>query len=122
MADTNIKSTFWKIKLQTGEEVDLTLNFAALYRLRAKDRTLYDRYNRISTSGKLMEDLDNIIIIYTAYVCAHINEDYMSFQDFLEVAPYDREKIGDAIMMLLTPNAKKRIHRGIQESHKKVKQ
>lgn len=106
MESPNIKNTFWEIELGNGEKTTLTLNFARLYKLRAKNRNLYDRYNKI-IMGEIKEEIDNVVIIYVAYVCAHIDENYLSFEQFLDVAPYDRAAIGIAIERLLTPSKKK---------------
>lgn len=105
---TNIKSTYYKINLLDGTETEMTLNFAALYKLRAKNKSLYDRYNELMTKGQIKDELDNITILYTAYVCANIDKEYMNFKDFLEVVPFDRDVIGDIILNLLTPSAKKK--------------
>lgn len=100
-----MNSSIYTIELQNGEKVNLTLNFAALYKLRAKNKQLYDRYNKIITNGSA-DEIENIHIIYTAYVCANTGNEIMSFEEFLEVVPFDREIIGDAIASLLTPQKK----------------
>lgn len=98
-------SSVYVLELQNGEKVNLTLNFAALYKLRAKDRAMYDRYNKIITNG-VKDELENTQIIYTAYVCANLDNEKMSFEDFIEVIPFDREIINDAIFSLITPQKK----------------
>lgn len=104
----NISSNLYSLELQNGETVNLTLNFAALYKLRAKDKKLYERYNSIITAGEIKDEIDNIEILYVAYVCANINDEYMSFEEFIEFIPYDREEISDVLLALLTPQAKKK--------------
>lgn len=98
-------SSIYVLELQNGEKVNLTLNFASLYKLRAKDKKLYDIYNK-AAANKEPDEIDNARIIYTAYVCASSNDEIMSFENFLEVIPYDREIIGDAIASLLVPQKK----------------
>lgn len=104
---SNIQSTYQEIELQNGEKVKLTLNYAALYKLRKQNKDIYDRYNRLMQSNQ-KEDLDNITIVYVAYACAHIDEEYLTFTEFLEIAPYDRNEINDVLTMLIAPSAKKK--------------
>lgn len=106
MENSNIKNTFYEIKLLNGEKVNLSLTFARLYMLRAKDKALYEKYNRMITKES-RDEIDSIFIIYVAYVCTRLDEEHMSFNEFLEVAPFDRAVIGDAILTLLTPSKKK---------------
>lgn len=107
MGISNIKNTLYEIELLNGEKVNLSLTFARLYMLRAKDKPLYEKYNRLITK-EARDEVDSIFILYVAYACTHFDEERMSFNEFLEVVPYDRAVISDAIINLLTPSKKKK--------------
>lgn len=97
--------SYREIELQNGEKIKLTLNFAGLYKLRNKEPQLYEEYNGMIMDG-IHDDLQNIRMIYIAYVCANL-EEHMGFEEFLESAPFDREIINQAIGGMLTPSKKK---------------
>jgi hypothetical protein len=83
------KSTVKKLKLLSGKEVDLTLNFKRLLEVRSKRKDLYERYNNIIMQGT-KDSFDVITVIYTAYLCG-LNqiEDGMSEDEFMdELPPY----------------------------------
>ncbi len=96
--------------LLNGEEVDLTLNFAALYKLKAKMPKVYYKYQETQKKKKeKLEDLDTCYILYVAYCCTHLEQAVMSFEKFLEVIPYDRPTIAEIISTLLFPSKKKKV-------------
>lgn len=105
----NIKSTYWDLELNNGDMVRLTLNFGSLYKLRMKNKDLYDKYNAVQKKEKKnIEELDLTVLIYVAYVCANIdNGDIFSYEEFLDLMPCDREILGHVVTMLLTPSKKK---------------
>ena len=82
------------IELVNGETVGLTLTFARLYRLRACNPQIYEKYNRIMMDGA-KDTFDFLRIIYTAYICSNLEkiDDCMSFEDFIELAPFDMNKL-----------------------------
>ena len=87
-----------------GTTAKMTLTFYALYQLRAKNKSLYERYNKImSTKGEAGE-LDMITIMYAAYVCANLSEEnLMSEEEFMIKCGSDRIAIRDAIQALTQP-------------------
>lgn len=99
----------WEIELNNGEVTELSLNFKNLYLLREsgeQGKSVYDLYMKIRTKEK-SDELDNIYVIYTAYVCAHLDAVYLSFEDFLDLVPADRPTINLALEMLLQGKKKK---------------
>ena len=90
----NIKNTCIEMELEDGQKVQLTLAFYRLYQLKAKNKDLYSHYNKIMTKGP-EEELDMIVILYTAYLCANIEhvEDCMSELEFMKLVPSNRKVI-----------------------------
>lgn len=91
-------------ELMDGSVVKLTLAFYALYQLKSKNKSIYERYNKIMVTGP-KEELENITILYTAYLCANVAnvEDCMSEIEFLQNVPCDRELIGNVLGQLISP-------------------
>lgn len=99
-----LKNTCIDFKFEDGDSVQLTLAFYAIYQLKAKNKQLYDKYNRIMTKGA-EEELDMITILYVAYLCANINEidSCMTYEQFLIKCGSDRKAIKDASVQLTQP-------------------
>ena len=106
---SNVTSTKRDFTLNNGEVVKLTLNFGALYKLRAKNKKLYDEYNASErkTADKF-EELDMALIIFTAYTCANIdNDSRYDMETFYGMLPDDREVLADMMQLLLNPQKKR---------------
>lgn len=106
MADIKLNTTY-TLEGNGGEEIKLTLAYRYLYQLRSKHKAQYDDYNKIITKGA-QDEFDNITVLYTAYLCHLIAENgdtagCMSFDEFLDILPYDREDIAKAVGMLISP-------------------
>lgn len=106
MAEIKLNTTY-TLEGNGGEEINLTLAYRYLYQLRSKHKQQYDEYNAIVTKGA-KDEFDNITILYTAYLCHLIAENgntdgCKSFDEFLDVLPYDRLEIAKAVGMLITP-------------------
>jgi len=89
-----------------GTTAELTLSFFGLYQLRSKDKSLYERYNKIMTSNSRgnFEELDSVTILYAAYVCANMkNENLMSEEEFIMKCGSDRRAVGAALGHLTNP-------------------
>lgn len=77
-------------------EVEMTLQMFALYQLRAKDKSVWKNYNKISSGKGEDGELDIAYLLYVAYMCACVtkgldpNERYGSFETFLMELPSDR--------------------------------
>ena len=115
-----MNSTYWDLELNNGEVVRLTLNFGALYKLRMKDKALYDKYTAVQRKKDTQfEELDSTVLVYVAYVCANIDrEQIFTYEEFLDQMPSDRQILGHCITMLLMPSKKKA---GLQK-HSSVQQ
>lgn len=72
-----------KYKLSDGQEVELELTLDKLYQLKEKRNEDYLRINNILLNG-VTDIFEQIIIIYTAYLCANIEklDTCMSYEEF----------------------------------------
>lgn len=87
-------NTYVELECTDGKKIKLTLAFYRLYQLKNINKKAYDDCNRIMTKGG-EEILDNIKVLYTAYLCANIDnpEEKMSYEEFLMVMPNDWKEI-----------------------------
>lgn len=87
-----------------GTTAKMTLTFYALYQLKAKNKALYERYNKIMSKQNISEELEMITVLYTAYVCANLSEEnLMNEEEFMIKCGSDRIAIRDAIQGLTQP-------------------
>ena len=92
--------------LYDGTTVKMTLFFYALYQLKSKNRALYNEYNEImkKMSKDSAEELDTILLLYVAYVCANMDEEnLMTKEEFIMQCGGDREAVGKAAKELTSP-------------------
>lgn len=101
-------SSMSQLSLENGEVVNLTLNFAALYKLRSIKKDLYDKYNKIIMTGAA-DLFDTVTVLYTAYLCANINDvdACMEYEAFLEKLPYTPRELVSKANELVSPKKKK---------------
>lgn len=104
-------SNFYSIEAEDGQKIDLTLNYARLYKLKATDSEAYAAYNQVMTKGA-KDEFDNIRILYTGYLCAYLAENAktegaMDFEEFMSILPPDRDIVMGAVAMLIAPKKAK---------------
>lgn len=113
--------TVFQMKLISGNTVNLTMNYAKLYAVKAKRPEVYNRYtsikNQMSKKKGELDEFDTLYIVYTAFVCANPNSD-MSFEEFMEQVPPDNALVGEMLLNLLSPSKKKEIF----QKHSKKRQ
>lgn len=98
-------STKEQLELTDGTTIDLTLNFAKLYKLKSSNQVQYERYNKIMMSGA-KDVFDQIDIVYTAYLCAlEEGQKPITYMKLLEVIP-GQEQINVAVNSLIRPKKK----------------
>ena len=104
--------TVFQMKLINGNTVNLTMNYAKLYAVKAKRPEVYNRYtsikNQMSKKKGELDEFDTLYIVYTAFVCANPDSD-MSFEKFMEQVPPDNALVGEMLLNLLSPSKKKEI-------------
>lgn len=86
-----------------GTTAKMTLTFYSLYQLKAKNKALYERYNKIMTKNT-SEELELITVLYTAYVCANLSEEnLLTEEEFMMLCGSDRIAVRDAVQELTQP-------------------
>lgn len=103
---TKMKNTEYDFKLANGETVKVSIAFYLLYGLRAKNKSLYERYNKIlqNTDSDKFDILDMITIVYVGYVCAHLkDENIIPEEEFIQLCGSDMVAVGKAVAALVRP-------------------
>ena len=101
-------NTKYVYEFQDGSTAEMTLAFYALYMLRGKNKEIYKRYNTtmnaMAEKNYVYDELDTILILYTAYLCANLNDfdNVMTEEEFMMKCGCDRESIGKAMTELTT--------------------
>ena len=87
-----------------GTTAKLTLTFYAIYQLKAKNKSLYDRYNKamLNQTKHNYDEMDWLTILYAAYVCANPDEP-MNEEEFIIKCGSDRAAVGNAVGALINP-------------------
>ena len=102
-----MKNTFLDLELEDGSKVQLTLNFSRLLQLKNKNKTIYDKYNKILCNGAKDAIEDTLTVIYVAYLCANIDqEEVLSFNRFAEIIPQNFGEMNNICQELITPKKK----------------
>lgn len=82
------KATMLKMTMVDGSEMEFSLTYKRLYRLRQTKPDVYEAYNRIAMDG-MRDEFDFIYHLYVGYLCANIEElDHcLSYDEFLDILP-----------------------------------
>lgn len=101
--DAKKLNTMLEYEFCDGTTANLTLAFYLLYQLKAKNRALYNKYNKIMT-GDLTDEFDMITVLYAAYVCANLSEEtLMTEEEFMMKCGSDHFGVANAFKSLTTP-------------------
>jgi hypothetical protein len=106
-------NTKYVFEFEDGTTAEMTLAFYALYMLKSKNKSLYERYNQtMSRMGNQKpneyDELDAITILYAAYVCANLDaENIMSEEEFMYQCGSDRMAVANAVRALTQPKKTK---------------
>ena len=87
----------YDIPMDTGEPVKGTFNIGALARLARDRHDLWDYYNNLykkMQSNYVPNEIEMGKLIYVAYMCANIDHEPMSEEEFLYYLTDSREEIG----------------------------
>jgi hypothetical protein len=108
-----LRPTFYDFELVDGTMVQVTRNFAGLYKLRAYSPELYRHTQVYSQKGKndSTDDVEMAEVIYGAYVTAMIVDDkqaeIMPMEEFFALMPTDMYAIGNIMQKLFGKKGKK---------------
>lgn len=95
-----MKNTILDFKLGDDTVLKMTLNYAQLYKLRAQNKSLYERYSKIIVKGA-QDEFDNLTVLYTAYACANLDKALITEMEFIERMTIDREYIANSLQALM---------------------
>lgn len=100
-------STRYKFEFQDGDTCEMTLTFVALKKLANKNKSLYERQQKIMSRGG-KDEFDTLTVLYAAYVCANLDsEKLMSEDEFIEKCGSDRVIMSEALGALTNPKKRK---------------
>jgi hypothetical protein len=96
-------ATRYRFEFYDGTDCEMTLAFILLKKLSSKNRTLYDRCQKIMANGG-KDEFDTLTVLYTAYMCANMDaENILTEDEFIEKCGCDRQALMDALMALTNP-------------------
>ena len=107
------RNTYIPMTMESGKEVQLTLNFYRLYLLKTNHKEEYDAYFKIESKGSI-DEIDVCHQIYTAYLCATMDDEereYPTFESFLMDLPESRNLIFSIYGTLIGRKKKKPIEK-----------
>jgi len=99
----NTKYTF---EFYDGTSTELSLRFIDLYKLKAKNRGMYDKYHKCMSNqaNNKVDELEMVTILYVAYFCAHMDDpEIMTEEEFIMKCGCDRVAVANAIKILTQP-------------------
>lgn len=101
-------TTYYDFPLADGTTAKMSLSFYSVYQLKNFNKDLYRRYNDVfmkqNDKKYQYDELDNITILYAAYVSANLkDENMMSEEEFIMMCGSDREEVAKAIQALIKP-------------------
>lgn len=107
-----LRPTFYDFELNDGRIVQVTRNFAGLYKLRAYNPELYKLTQRFNQKkSDQADDVEMAEVIYGAYVTAMVIDnkqtDMLTLEEFLELMPADMVAVGNIIEKLFGTKGKK---------------
>jgi hypothetical protein len=98
-------NTFETLELNNGESIKLTLNFARLLKIKNDNKEKYEKYNNVILNGT-KDIFDMIDVIYIAYLCANIDKNVKSYDEFIELVPPSTTLLAEKVNVLT--NSKKK--------------
>lgn len=117
-----------KIKLTSGEEIDLLMNFRGLSLLRKENKSMYEKLNKFIFSVGDLKDMDLLEIVEMLYACYQMHQLYYqqeiskTYEDFLELVEFDLEKLMNTYTLLLVGDKKKVSQKLLKEKHTEQKE
>lgn len=100
-------ATRYNFEFYDGSTCEMTLAFIQLKRLSSKNKSLYERCQKIMANGG-KDEFDTLTVLYTAYICANMDsENLLTEDEFIEKCGSDRQALMDALTALTTPKKRK---------------
>lgn len=108
----NIKPNTVKLELSTGDNVELLINFSGMALLRQKNKEWYKTLNKVlvNSDENNIDLLEIADVLYYAYVMNNLyskNKNYMAYDDFINLLPFDLTKLSTAFYELVSGEKKR---------------
>ncbi len=101
-----METTPYLFQLNDQESYPVKITFSKLSTLRKKNKSAYEKYNKIILNGA-QDIFDFLYIIYIGYLCANDdNDNVLSSEAFIERAEYDIANIMETVKELTQPKKK----------------
>jgi hypothetical protein len=101
--DKTALATGYTFEFEDGSTCQMCLSFIRLKRLASKNKSLYERHQKVMMNGS-KDELDTLTVLYAAYVCANMDGDNLMTEDeFLEKCGSDRVIVNEALGALTNP-------------------
>lgn len=105
--DKTALATGYTFEFYDGSTCEMTLAFILLKKLSSKNKTLYERCQKILANGA-KDEFDMLTVLYTAYICANMDSETILTEDeFIEKCGFDRQAIILASRALTTAKKQK---------------
>lgn len=106
--DKTALSTKYTFEFYDGTECQMTLAFIYLKKLSSKNKTLYDRCQKVMANGA-KDEFDTLTVLYAAYMCANMEsgETLLTEDEFIEKCGCDRQAIMTALQTMTNPKKQK---------------
>lgn len=103
----NAKINYVEYEMKDGECVAMSTAPVLLLKLRGTDKNVYQRLSKAMLKGTGEDDVLGMYqLLYDTYICANMDEETISYREFIENAnesfQYNAEKLGE----LLSPRKK----------------
>lgn len=101
-----METTPFLFQLNDKESYPVKITFAKLATLRKKNKSAYEKYNKIIINGA-QDVFDLLYIIYVGYLCGNEGEEnQLSYEYFIENAAYDVNYVVEIVAELTQPKKK----------------
>lgn len=103
-----MKCTMLKMTLENNEEVELTLNFARLLKVKNHNKKIYEDFMTALKNTDFDIVFDSLKVLYIAYLCANSDklDGTMSESEFIDLVPMDFAIINGLVAELIQPKKK----------------
>lgn len=99
-----MKTNYVEYELENGEFVTMTISMALLYKLRAKNRKIYEKVSKNLVAGPDKKDVIEVVeFLHGSYVCANQDTECMSFERFMEEMNQDYQYNIEKMQELINP-------------------
>lgn len=105
--DKTALATRYNFEFYDGTTCEMTLAFIQLKKLSSKNKSLYERTQKIMANGG-KDEFDTLTVLYAAYMCANMDsENILTEDEFIEKCGTDRFALNEALQTMTNPKKRK---------------